>query len=450
MLKLSGHWKSQTFSIFLSLASILFWVLGAAPAVMSPDSLESWRQLKVWDFWDGHPVVFTIWLWVTSFFGQSLFLAAIIQEILLFGTIYFVLKKILADRSWPLVLMLTSLLNFTPFFGQMGVTIWKDVPYVAFTLIGIVLYFSGISVTKNRLFGLLSFSFGALMRHDGILFAFMYFCILLFFYRQIYHKSSLKVFQLGKELVVSLILIFCASTFVPQILNASPVTQSQSTYPLVHDIAFVESLYPGKLPANVREQIKLIVTDDSLQGAKKCGRVEDMILSPGYNNEYIDQHPGLIPRLWLESIKSSALEKMLRVHFCRAKAFLPGVYPQTYVWTYFAIDQNLLGLKPFNSTSTFYAFAAKWSYKWSEVGRAIAHPGTWALASLFCFLWFRKRNFIILIAILGAGIVKNLQNIVYTTGPYYRYGYLTQISGIIGVIFFIEHLGKSKQQKTKS
>ncbi len=137
------------------------------------------------------------------------------------------------------------------------------------------------------------------------------------------------------------------------------------------------------------------------------------------------------------------------MHLCRSKAYLPGVLPETYVWTYLAIDKNNLGLEHFDSTSKFLSLAATWSAKWSSVGRGIAHPGTWAVVSFACLMFFRKKNAIVLIAVTAAGVIKNFQNILYTTGPYYRYGFLTQIVGIISLIVVFNYFSTVWSEKKK-
>lgn len=442
MPSISRAWKFRAFAISLSLASLTFWILGAAPAALSPDSLESWRQIKVWDFWNGHPVVFSLWLWVTSIFGTSIFLAAIIQELLLFGSVFYILVSTLKGRDWSVALLVTGILNFTPFIGQMGMTIWKDIPYVAFTLIGITLYFSKFNSFKFRWIGLTIFSLGALMRHDGILFAFMLFVLLFCFGFKRISQANLGRIQISTEITLSLILIYGFSMIVPTLLDASPVTQSQKTYPLVHDVAYVLAMHPDQLPYDVARHMRIIVSGDSLVAAKNCGRVDDMLLSPGYNGSYIDQNPGIALDIWWSALRSSAFNEMLYVHFCRAKAYLPGILPETYVWTYLAIDENSLGLKHYGATAKFLSFAEAWSYKWSSVGRGIAHPGTWALLSLVCLAFFRRKNNVVLIAVISAGVIKNFQNILYTTGPYYRYGFLTQIVGMISLIIVMDYFSR--------
>jgi hypothetical protein len=234
-------------------------------------------------------------------------------------------------------------------------------------------------------------------------------------------------------------MIYGLSSLVPFLMNASPVTQTQSTYPLMHDIAYVYSQNSEELPKSVSEQMQIIVSGESLAGARNCGRVDDMIMSPGYNAPYIDRNPGMVLDLWLKSFRSSAFNEMLYVHFCRAKAYLPGFLPETYVWTYLAIDQNQLGLEHYKSTSKFLTLAATWSDKWSSIGRGLAHPGTWASVSLLSLIYFRKKYGLILTAILAAGVIKNLQNLIYTTGPYYRYGLLTQVTGLLGLSLFIDY-----------
>jgi len=442
-------WKFRVFAISFSLASLAFWILGAAPAALSPDSLESWRQIKVWEFWDGHPVVFTLWLWVTSLFGKSIFLAAIIQELLLFGSVFYVLFSSLKGRDWSVALFITGILNFTPFIGQMGMTIWKDIPYVAFTLIGITIYFSKFESLKIRLLGLALFSFGALMRHDGILFALMIYIIIICFRIVKFRANKITTAQISLELILSLFMIYGLSSVVPFFMNASPVTQTQSTYPLMHDIAYAYSQSPDELPKSVSDKMRIIVSGESLVGAKNCGRVDDMIMSPGYNAPYIDRNPGIVLDMWLKSFRSSAFNEMLYVHFCRAKAYLPGFLPETYVWTYLAIDQNQIGLEHYKSTSKFLSLAATWSDKWSSIGRGLAHPGTWASVSLLSLIYFRKKYGLILTAVLATGVIKNLQNIIYTTGPYYRYGLLTQITGLLGLSLFIDYQVKYRIKKNQ-
>jgi hypothetical protein len=442
-------WKFRAFAISFSLASLAFWILGAAPAALSPDSLESWRQIKVWEFWDGHPVVFTLWLWVTSFFGKSIFLAAIIQALLLFVSVFYLIFSSLKGRDWSVALLITGILNFTPFIGQMGMTLWKDIPYVAFTLVGIVVYFSNFDSLKIRLLGLAVFSFGALMRHDGILFALMIYAIIFCIKIVKFRGNKSRTFRISLELIISLFMIYGLSSIVPSLMNASPVTQTQSTYPLMHDIAYVYSQDSQELPKSVSEQMQIIVTGKSLVGARNCGRVDDMIMSPGYNAPYIDRNPGMVLDMWLKSFRSSAFNEMLYVHFCRAKAYLPGFLPETYVWTYLAIDQNELGLEHYQSTSKFLSLAATWSDKWSSIGRGLAHPGTWAIVSLLSLIYFRKKYGLILTVVLAAGVVKNLQNLIYTTGPYYRYGLLTQITGLLGLSLFIDYQIKHRIKKSQ-
>jgi hypothetical protein len=435
----------QILGISFFLISNFFWIVTFFPGNMSPDSLYSWHQLKTWQFNNGHPVIFTLLIWLLSFGGHFLALASIFEEFALSISLLLLIKLVSPNMRVENQYTWAGLINFTPFVGLMGVTIWKDIPSTYLTIYGIWFFVQYLKtkLTTNFFLAIGFLTLGNGMRHDGLSWFILF--ILGLVTLRLFYSPIRNLFKL-KSLIwfscfVVLITLF-VNFLVPKLFHAEKIYPSQMYYPLVHDLAYANLIHPDLLPNDVSKDISLAVTGPAAQGAGKCERIDYMAQSAGYNAAFIDRHPSIIPVDWLKSFFSPALPTILKVHLCRAKAFLPGVPPSGYVWTYEAIDPNPYGIEHPHKLVKFFAFGCAWVELWNRTGKFIAWPALHALI-IFLFGLFKARrhsaNYFILI-LATAGLAKDLGNIIYTSGPYYRYGLLTQLVSLAFMVSLIDKM----------
>lgn len=436
----SNNSKLLTSFIFL-LAGNLFWISASAPGVFSPDSIEVWRQIKSWDFNNWHPVAFTLWVWLTSYFGKTVFLAVIFQSLLLATSLVLTFKLVFRENPWSFAVFCAGTLQWTPFVGQMGVTLWKDIPYTAFLLLSVAVF--GLSKSRWRIpLTTLLLSVGSSFRHDGIyLLAILLFGF--FIYSAWIKIKKIELNSIGefsKVLFFSFLFTLIINEATPVIMSAEPTKHFAKYGPLLQDLSATQQLDSDGFSKAEKIVISNMVSGDAARGALDCERWDVMAMSPGVDEKLVNESGSTIPKIWVRVLFSKSGDTLIKAHFCRSKAFLPGfTIPKNWVWTYFAIDSNSLGISR-NAWGISNHVATRVDQAFTLFGRYLGWPGFYLNILIIGTFLFRKTlpmgQWGIWILII-LGFSRGVLNSLYTTGPYYRYGLLTQLIALAVLWFLI-------------
>ena len=111
------------------------------PAILTPDSYEALRQVieldtSGYNFAVVTPASIIFWK-VLSINANFLFGIPLIQSFLIYLALFMWNSILLPRKDKKTSFLITGLMYLTPFFGPLAVTIWKDVPYIAITMIGL-------------------------------------------------------------------------------------------------------------------------------------------------------------------------------------------------------------------------------------------------------------------------------------------------------------------------
>ena len=146
---------------------ILFWFLSSFPGKMTVDSLDVWSQVKSGQFNDWHTVTYGYFVYVFSLGGRYLALVSLTQAALAYLAVFKLISALFADKTFGTKLKISSVIFLLPFIGSISVTLWKDVPYAVFSVIGLSCLINSNEPSKTRSYGFLYLGLGSLFRHDG-------------------------------------------------------------------------------------------------------------------------------------------------------------------------------------------------------------------------------------------------------------------------------------------
>jgi len=116
-----------------ALPCVIVWsvyLLSFFPGIMSPDSIEQWKQLLEFKFVDVHPVFHTLTNWLITRVWLSpaaIAFSQIIALAIVFGLTMRELELMHVPR-WARI-TITLAFSLSPVNGFMSITLWKDVPF---------------------------------------------------------------------------------------------------------------------------------------------------------------------------------------------------------------------------------------------------------------------------------------------------------------------------------
>ena len=372
--------------LFIILAPIGFWYVSLFPAVLTPDSYAVIGYIRSGSLSGFHTILYELFVKILSVNGEAIYLVSLVQILLnyyaLFITTRFILNYWIKSDLNPLIM--TSALFFTPFFGPISMTIWKDNPHNAFVIIGAVklleLFVSGQFIKAQALkisVLICTISLGVMFRHEAPP-AFFILSLILFLLSFI-----LKFFN-GKILLVSAVvslivtmISFSGNQLAQVILYTKPVPAYQRTLSLLLDLEYTNSRYPSTLEERSRKILSEISSGSSLAGAGECNNPYNF-WNPGFDEKAANRYASQIPMIWISSMKSNARDTVLSARFCRTAAVhlwpfsktpTSGYWPTTGIWP------NELGFENPRLTFPMYTLAFAWSYIWGINGNVIAWPG---------------------------------------------------------------------------
>ncbi len=460
-------------SLILYISVICTWIIASRPGNMSPDSLESFRQIYKGGYDDFHPLAYTFFVGVTSLWGTFPVGVIIVQSVLMSLSIYLLLGRLLMKSTKTTVIFLSSVLYSTPFVGNFATTVWKDVPYSTLTIIGLVLLSSSFSTSPNPrgvlhpswILGVVSISLGSTFRHEGFISGLVYLVTALLLL-WIFAKNKLKISQVALpalSVVTGLILGLVFQNLLVSAVDARPAPSDNSLSSFVHDLAYANEVNPTLMPPNAKKLVDSIVSGDASTAALNCTNGALLFEKEGFDALQLRVNAGQIPINWLRTLFSSAGGNLIKARHCRASTFLPfpiALPPESYVWGYFGIDANPYGLQNSvdegrmpNFTKKLRDFTVSWLQHWNDVGRLIAWPGlhtTFIIVILLFFRRFLRIEDSIALLLLSLVIGRTLILIAVSNGPWYRLGlpiHLISISLFLVLVFRLVQIARLEFKK---
>jgi hypothetical protein len=266
----------------------------------------------------------------------------------------------------------------TPTAGALASTLWKDVPFVGLLLIGFTLL-----VKKYTFFGLIFISLGASLRHNGwiLLLAIAVLITLLLILKNYSLRRYLWV------IITSAVLSFSIIFLSAKLLDAKSTSAWLRWSPALADLAYIASRTPNN-NSEIHETVAIYSTGDSLARSADCTNINGMVFSPGFNENNIDKNLGKILREFLDLVKSDP-KLILRLHSCRAQAFIPPPLssgPSYFYWTQMIIlEPNDYSLSPSPPIPQVRELGLKVWAVWNSQLKLLLWPGLVILVASFAF-----------------------------------------------------------------
>jgi hypothetical protein len=380
-------------------APLLFWCISLFPAVLTPDSYAVLTLVQNNRLSDIHTLAYELTVKLLGFNGHAIYLVTITQSLISYYTL-FVFTRLLGDRylSRRQTLALTSILYATPFFGPIGMTLWKDSFHASLVSLALFklfpLFFSGRGSLKSKLAWGSVLLLGLAFRHDApfglIIFGFTLFAISCMKKRGP-TSTNIRHFS-GFILLVSIISIF-SSQLSSHLLKAEPTDSYMSSVSFLLDLEYVNSRYPAMLTPEAGSILDKISGGASLHGAAACDNPYNFWNS-GLDVKQANIYAFEIPRLWLEATRGNARDSLLKARFCRAAPFLPSPLasaPKFGYWPTTGISPNSLGFENPPILFPAYTLAYMWVYIWSVNGNLLAWPGLHLTLIILSLALLRKR-----------------------------------------------------------
>jgi hypothetical protein len=207
-----------------------FWVLSAWPASLSPDSLGVIDYIKQGRYFDWHTTTWLLYVKLTTLNANAIWLSIIFQVILMNYLVCELIRFFRPEIKRETTIWFCLLLVSTPWIGANQVTLWKDVTFTIFVLLGMLWIIKATQKKNYSVKGITALTFGSACRHEGwltLLFALLMVILVLLYNRKAYYtkeKQSLLV-----SLVIAIVLSAVANNFLASLTNAEKNPREYAT-----------------------------------------------------------------------------------------------------------------------------------------------------------------------------------------------------------------------------
>jgi hypothetical protein len=388
-------------AFFYIAAPILFWFIGMFPAVLTPDSFSVIGLIRSEEFNSFHTLSYLMFVWILSIGGKAIYLVALIQLFMNYLALYLSVRVFFRNYvSNTRIILVTSTLFATPFFGPISATIWKDNPFNSLTLIGLILllenFYTDNYQFRNRknlaAIGLLAV--GSTFRHDGPWTLILFGIVLLTLGLVKIRRNGMKIVLIGVSLGFAFIFSLSISSVASGLVKSEPVPRYQKTLSFLLDLQYVNANHPEMLKPEIKASLDEISSGPSLEGAKSCSNTYNF-WNPGFNQDAADKYVYEIPKFWLKSMDSNARDTILKARFCRTSSVTPwpiSRVPEYGYWPTVGISPNSENFSHPIWAYPLYLAGYVWSYLWGINGNLIAWPGLHLTLTFFILLRLRSRN----------------------------------------------------------
>lgn len=426
---------SKTLPFFPVLLVALLWFAKDYPARMSSDSITSWDQVVNGNYKNDHLVVYTLYLKMVSLNGLALWFVPIFQILLTIFTFDKILRLLKFSRFRRSLVLFFSFL--TPVVGGFIVTIWKDVPFTIFLILGCA-YFSQYLKNESKRDGFLGFfylTFGISFRHNGWVLAIFFIIFIVVFVGKQFNRVQRA--RVAAIVIVSVVTSQVISAIAVQMTNAAREPAYVYSLSFAADLAYIASAHPDKADQKVLDIVSKFSTGESFQGASNCTGVGYLIIPPGFNQDGLADNARKVLMIWVENLPKN-FGLIFEARKCRALPFIPPPFikhPVHPTWLFPGIyEPNSFGLHTTPQQGFIFKALQSWEVLWQKHALIVAWPA--ALGSIgifFSFLIKRKKpETAVILAFLNALIAASLVSLWFVSlSPDYRYAAISQFLGVL-------------------
>lgn len=404
--------RNRIIDLSFAVSPILFWWLTLFPAVLTGDSVYLLEQIKAQNSDPLHTLAYYYFVKFLSLNGSHVEIVSLIQLILNFYVLRKVIQFLIPAYPRNLnSLRLTGLVFLTPFFGPISATIWKDNPYTALVILGLLQLLSQSSIaqpsfklfkSRNKtFFGLILIGFGSLFRSEGpfVLAACAFALTLSVFLTRFFAKPPSKhiIYKLASIFLLASIISFAIQHSVNKLPGVVQNDRYLLTLSFLLDLQRVNSSYPDLLSGSTKSKLDLISTGPSLRAAQSCHSNFDFF-GPGLNREQANKYTFDIVTMWIETLNSNARNFLLETRVCRSSSVnLPffAKIPEAGFWPTTGISPNENLVERPNWAKFIYPIGFAWSYLWGINGNLVAWPGLHLMLLTWLFYWRKSRRLLL-------------------------------------------------------
>lgn len=450
-LRSQAYWAKYALPCFV--VWLMYW-LSFFPGLMSPDSLDSWRQIVgVQHLNDDHPVFHTLLLWLVTriWFSPAVFTLiqlGVMSGLIGWGLTHFARLGVPRFVLWGIC----GLFALSPVMGTMTITLWKDIPYgmsvlwLTFLLVKIIVS-RGEWLRSSRwnmvLLGV-ALTCIALFRHNGIFVSLGTIAIIGVVYRQYWREMLITCCM-----VVGIYGVMKGPVY--QALGVKGISNFLLYHVPVHQVA---AAIAAGTPLTDQEKLVLdkLFPIDKWGSAYYCAAPHSIIFSKEFNPdllEFDDEYRSAFRRVWFSLILRNPMA-VVRHQLCAGS--LVWLVPQlTYLYTVpREISRNELGL----STQSQWPSMQRWLTKildWSErpdVIWILWRPALYlyALLGLTVFVAYRRQEPRWLLFAVPA-LLQSVSLLLVSVGQDFRYQYSVYLIGVMSLGLLSLALGQKKQDE---
>jgi hypothetical protein len=373
-------------------------------------------QIKtgLWNDW--HPIPYTLYYSAITLGGNYPGLGTLIQVVLLNIAIIFFVRNV-TRRSLNFALLFSTLLLATPYIGPYGATAWKDVPYLTFTILGIVeiikLLSRGINRSSRKLC-VFYLALGAIMRHDGpitlLVSALVFVCFSFLLLRGTLTKNNkikLELTSVSKTLVWAAVIGFAFQFATPTLLNAKPKEDAMISMAFLRDLAHIAKTDAVVLDADEYNLIRSFSDDTSWSYADDCVGPNGYLGPSNFDFDKANLHYLDVIEIWVGHFFSGDALALLEARSCNLSSFsLPILFGsklnQQVLWTACHITEvasSDLAVVPKISNQLQITFSRFLDYKVCGWPKYLGWPILFSIGGLIAttFLFIRTRRIEILL-----------------------------------------------------
>ena len=426
------------------------WILAAWPASLSPDSLGVIDYIRQGRYFDWHTVTWLLYVKITTINGNLIWLSILLQVFLMNFLIFKLIKLFRPKIHFGRNLWLCVILVATPWIGANQVTLWKDVTYSIFVLLGLLVLITGIEKNRFSILGLALLSFGSACRHEGWATLFMTFVgigIYTLFKREKVDtkKTVITLSSIGLAAILSV----AGNSFLVNITNAERIPQWLNTQSFLGDIAYVVAVAPETLDPTTVDFINSQTTSSIGLTREICENSAPYYQAGGFNQSIANVQAPSVLKEWIKVLKKNPTE-LAKARFCKSKTFLPwpltGYTTYSYYWVEWGMwVPNWLNMVPEPPLPILRSIMTFWLEMWNINGRFLSAVG-WQISLLTCLLILLKKkevlNFFAFSILFFVAWSRDLLFILVGHGGDGRLSILISIlmltTGIAGLTRFIE------------
>jgi hypothetical protein len=408
--------------------------------MLTGDSIASLFQIINGPYYDWHPIAYTLFVQLFTFNGQFIWLVSIVQSLLFGISVYFFTRSCFVNISRLKAIWITGILQATPFVGGLAVTMWKDIPYTSFLLLGLgVLIRTEVPSRLTYFAGGVFLVLSSVFRHEAPYVLFLLATTYLIVRLKKPNKVHLK---LVSTFFIAGLISLHMSSFLVDVTKAIPGPAFTKTLALQRDLAALAHESPKSVPENTYKELKAISSEWGWERSTDCWTPIDYINPTHFNYEKANKFSEVAVSAWLEVATSKSLPKLLLWHRCFVKPFIPfplQLTPDPIVisWLSPGVSSNTLGMTSEPKLSFFQPLMSEYVEFWMSIAKYASWPGLHFSLIIFFLVYALRKKFIFthtFKVLISFVIGRQILLLILTPSYDARYGMQTTL---LSVLFFL-------------